>query len=78
MGPRPNSSCTWQGRNGRDRWRRKCVAAVLNAALTAHLARRPGVVEQPPSEERERIVYRGEAHPIATCGLQYVYATDGL
>ena len=58
------------------------MAAVLNAALTAQFARQPGivigVVEQAPSEERERIVYRGEAQPVATCGLQYVYATDGL
>jgi hypothetical protein len=35
-----------------------------------------GVVEQAPSEERQRILYRGEAHLEATCGPRYIYATD--
>ena len=54
--------------------------ADLYAAPTAHPTQRLGiligVVEQAPSEERQRILYRGEAHLEATCGPRYIYATD--
>jgi phosphonate transport system substrate-binding protein len=54
-------------------------AAGLYAGLCTYLARRLGlpveVIQEVPWQEREQMLYRGEAHLGAMCGLQYVYAS---
>jgi phosphonate transport system substrate-binding protein len=55
-------------------------AAVFCQGLAAYLARHLGVpvrvLDGVLWQERERMLYRGEAHLGVVCGLQYVYAVD--
>jgi phosphonate transport system substrate-binding protein len=55
-------------------------AAFFSRDLAHYLSHQLGlpidVVEDVPWQERERQLYRGEAHLGVVCGLQYVYAHD--
>jgi phosphonate transport system substrate-binding protein len=55
-------------------------AAEFCGALVDYLARRLGVavreLDAVDWQERERMLYRGEAQLGVVCGLQYVYAVD--
>ena len=55
-------------------------AAVFCQGLAAYLARHLGmpmrVLHGVPWQERERMLYRGQAQLGVVCGLQYVYAVD--
>ncbi|HEV7663839.1 MAG TPA: PhnD/SsuA/transferrin family substrate-binding protein [Chloroflexota bacterium] len=55
-------------------------AAFFSRDLAAYLSRRlhlsVTVLENVPWQERERQLYRGDAHLGVVCGLQYVYAVN--
>src|SRR5207237_2714524 len=55
-------------------------AAVFGRDLAGYLARRLGITARSldalPWQEREQMLYRGQAHLGIVCGLQYVLAVD--